>query len=362
MLNIDGSYHEGGGQILRTALALSALTGKSFDMHSIRKGRKVPGLKAQHKHGVLALKELCSAKFADVNVGSENISFYPGVIKKGNYEVDIGTAGSITLLFQSILLPSLFADGKVNWKITGGTDVIWSPQFDYFANVLIPYARKFADIEVKLEKRGYFPKGGGKVLVKINPKYHLKDFNDFEELRKHLSENLKKYDLEFPLELVKINAVSHASKELQEREVAERMGNVAKSYLLHYKVPVDIRIEYQETFSDGCGISLWALYSNGEETTRLGADSLGERKVTSEQVATKAAEQLKKEVDSGAVVDSRMADQILPFIALLPGSIIRTSSISAHAMTNIWIIEQFLGKCFEVDEKNGLIKAINNNI
>jgi RNA 3'-terminal phosphate cyclase (ATP) len=170
MLKIDGSYNEGGGQILRTALALSALTRKSFDMHSIRKGRKVPGLKAQHREGILALKQLCDAKFTDVQVGSESISFYPGRIKHGNFEIDIGTAGSITLLMQSVLLPSIFADGKVSWKITGGTDVSWSPQFDYFANVLVPYARRFADIEVKLEKRGYYPKGGGRVLIKINPK------------------------------------------------------------------------------------------------------------------------------------------------------------------------------------------------
>ncbi|MBW2992222.1 RNA 3'-terminal phosphate cyclase [Candidatus Woesearchaeota archaeon] len=358
MLNIDGSHNEGGGQILRTALALSALTGKSFDIHSIRKGRKIPGLKAQHKHGVLALKQLCSAKFADVQVGSENISFYPGVIKHGNYEIDIGTAGSITLLMQSILLPSIFADGKVSWHITGGTDVIWSPQFDYFANVLIPYTRKFAEIEARLEKRGYYPKGGGRVLVKINPKYHLKDFESFSELRKYLSEQTKPHNLEKQMELVKINGIAHSSKRLQERNVAERLMETAKGNLLHYKVPVDIRVEYTDTYSDGCGITLWALFSDGEDTTVLGADGLGERKVTSEEVATKAAESLRKEINSGAVVDKRLADQLVPFIALVKGSVIKTSEITKHCETNIWAVEQFLGKCFEVDEENKKVKVI----
>ena len=244
MLNIDGSYNEGGGQILRTALALSSLTRKSFDMHSIRKGRKIPGLKAQHKHGVLALKQLCDAKFSDVNVGSENISFYPGIIKHGNFEVDIGTAGSITLLMQSILLPSLFADGKVIWKITGGTDVVWSPQYDYFANVLVPYARKFADIETSLEKRGYYPQGGGRVTVKIKPRFYLKSFDSFDDFRKHVSEAAGPYILDMQKELVKIGGVSHSSKSLQEKNVAERMMETAKSNLLHYKVPIDIRTEY----------------------------------------------------------------------------------------------------------------------
>lgn len=358
MLNIDGSYNEGGGQILRTALALSSLTGKSFDMHSIRKGRKVPGLKAQHKHGVLALKQLCSAKSADVQIGSENISFYPGLIKHGNYEIDIGTAGSITLLMQSILLPSLFADGKVNWRLTGGTDVIWSPQFDYFANVLVPYARKFADIEVKLEKRGYYPKGGGKVFIGINPKFHLRDSSNLDELKNRLNEEVKPYHLENQMELVKINGVAHSSKSLESRNVAERMMETAKGNLLHHKVPVDIRVEYTDTYSDGCGITLVALFSDGEETTRLGADTLGGKGKTSEEVATSAAESLKKEINSKAVVDKNMADQILPFIALVKGSVIRTSEISRHTMTNIWAVERFLNRTFEVDEKNNIIKVI----
>lgn len=358
MLTIDGSYHEGGGQILRTALALSSLTRTSFDMHNIRKGRKVPGLKAQHKTGVLALRQLCDAKFTDVEIGSENVSFYPGIIKSGNFEIDIGTAGSITLLFQSILLPSLFADKKVSWKITGGTDVIWSPQFDYFANVLVPYLKRFADIEIKLEKRGYYPKGGGKVLIKIDPKFHLRDFENFAELRKHLAEEVKPYTLDKQLELVKINGVAHSSSTLQKAEVADRLAETAKSNLLSFKVPIDIRIEYQQTYSDGCGIALWALFSNGENITVSGTDSLGEKRLSSEQVAGKAADELKKEIKSGAVIDKHLADQLIPFIALVPGSVIKISEITPHTLTNIWVVEQFLGKTFEVDKENNLIRVI----
>jgi RNA 3'-phosphate cyclase len=358
MLTIDGSYNEGGGQILRTALALSALAKTSFDMHSIRKGRKVPGLKAQHRFGVLALKELCDAKFTDIQIGSESISFYPGRIKHGNFEIDIGTAGSITLLMQSVLLPSLFADGRVSWKITGGTDVVWSPQFDYFANVLIPYARKFADIDVKLEKRGYFPKGGGRVLVKITPKFSINDFNSLDELRKALSENMKPYSLDAQKQLAKINGVCHASKSLQERNAAERLSSTAKSYLMHNKVPIDIRTEYHDSYSDGCGITLWALFSDGENTDILGADRLGEKNTTAEEIAAKAADELNKEISSGAAVDKRLADQIIPFIAMLPGSSIKTSEITKHCETNLWAAEQFFGKIFELDAKHSEIRVI----
>jgi RNA 3'-terminal phosphate cyclase (GTP) len=328
-------------------------------MHSIRKGRRVPGLKAQHKEGVLALKQLCDAKFTDLQIGSESISFYPGKIKHGNFEIDIGTAGSITLLMQSVLLPSLFADGKVSWKITGGTDVIWSPQFDYFANVLVPYLRRFADIEVKLEKRGYYPKGGGNILTKITPKFNLKNFSSFEEIRKIISENVKPYSLNRQIGLVQIKGVAHASKSLQERSVAERLCDTAKSHLLHYKVPVDIRREYQETYSDGCGITLWALFSDGENMNVLGADCLGEKNITAEEIAARAAEELNKEISSGAVVDKRLADQLIPFIALLPGSAIKTSEITKHCETNIWAAEQFLGKIFDIDYGNKTIRVIN---
>ena len=150
MIKLDGNYGEGGGSIARVALALSTLTGKPFEIDDIRKGRAKPGLKNQHLFCVKGLEELCNARAEGVELGSTYLKYWPQQIKGQTISIDIGTAGSITLLLQSLLIPSIFADSKVRLKIMGGSDVIWSPQFDYFNNVIIPQIKKYADIGVRL--------------------------------------------------------------------------------------------------------------------------------------------------------------------------------------------------------------------
>ena len=178
MIELDGSYLEGGGQIVRTALALSTITQKPFEVTDIRKGRPNPGLKNQHLFCIKALEELCNAKTGYAELGSTRLRFIPGKIKPQTISIDIGTAGSITLLLQSLLIPSIFANKKVRLKITGGTDVSWSPQFHYLTQVILPHLRKYADIEPSLLKRGYYPKGNGKVDIKIKPKFTLQTIKE----------------------------------------------------------------------------------------------------------------------------------------------------------------------------------------
>src|SRR3989344_3512095 len=144
MLSIGGAYLEGGGQIVRTALALSALTGKQFEVFGIRKGRCDSGLKQQHIFCVNALKEFCSAKTEGVFSGSEHMSFFPGVFKGRTVSLDVGTAGSTTLLLQCVLAPMIFACKKSRLRLCGGTDVKWSQPVDYLQHVFIPHLRKFA--------------------------------------------------------------------------------------------------------------------------------------------------------------------------------------------------------------------------
>ncbi len=133
MIIIEGDMFEGGGQIIRTALALSTITKKSFTAVHIRKGRSEPGLKAQHLTGIKALVEMTGARAEGAELGSTEVSFFPGELKSKNIAIDIGTAGSITLLMQSLLLPCFFAPGMTRLKIIGGTDVSWSPSIDYFS-------------------------------------------------------------------------------------------------------------------------------------------------------------------------------------------------------------------------------------
>src|SRR3989344_6611665 len=171
MITIDGSHLEGGGSIVRVALALSTLIGQEFKVINIRANREVSGLKAQHLESILALKEICGAETSNIQVGSKELWYKPGRIKGGKYRIDIGTAGSISLSLQGIILPCLFAPKKVSLEIKGGTCGKWQASVDYLQNVLIPHLTRFAKIELKIIKRGYYPKGGGEIILEISPKY-----------------------------------------------------------------------------------------------------------------------------------------------------------------------------------------------
>jgi len=363
MLSIDGSFGEAGGQIVRTALALSTISKTPFWVKDIRKNRSQPGLKPQHVTCVKVLEELCNAKPKMAFLGSTEMFYTPNKIVGKTIDVDIGTAGSITLLLQSVLLPSLFADKKTIFNIVGGTDVSHSPSFDFFNNVLLPHIKRFANVEVSLEKRGYYPKGHGSVQVKVNPFVHLSDFQNFEDFRKGLREKVKPISLLEQGELVQVKGVSHASLDLQDAQVAERQAESAKVHLSGLGCPVQIRTEYQNTSSTGSGITLWAQFSRSgfEYPLIIGSDKLGEKGVKSEVVGSGAAKQLVEEVNSGACVDKFLADQIIPFIALVGGGI-HSSRLSSHALTNVWTIEHFLGKVFEVDGVNNMVKVDYKNL
>lgn len=348
MLKLDASYGEGGGQIIRTALALSTITKKPFEAINIRHGRKVSGLKAQHVHCIKTLNKLCNAKSEYEVIGSEILNYYPGDIRGQTITIDIGTAGSISLLLQSILLPCLFADKESRFKITGGTSGKWAMPYDFLANVLIPQIRKYAKkIDIKLEKRGYYPKGGGKIELKIVP---LED-KTFPKI-----ESVEQFNL------IKIKGISHASKSLQKSEVAERQAKAAKISLKSLNIPVDIQTEYAETLSHGSGITLWAIFSKDKDDIDinnpiiLGADILGEQGKRSEQVGQEAANKLIKEIESKAPVDQHTSDNLIPFLAIAGGQI-KVSKITNHTRTNIWVCEQFLDKKFEIDEENNIIKV-----
>jgi RNA 3'-terminal phosphate cyclase (GTP) len=344
MIEIDGSYKEGGGQIVRTALALSTLLQKPCKITNIRKGRKNPGLKSQHLNCVKALRQLCNAKVAGSRLGSEELMYVPKKINAYKITIDIETAGSITLLLQSLLLPCLFSEKKKKIEIMGGTDVKWSPQIDYFKEVILPNFYKFAEsIELNIEKRGYYPKGNGKVILKISPKYNLDNLEEF-----------LKIDLSEQGNLVQIKGISHACFDLQKSEVAERQSKGAKSILHNFKVPVKIENHYFETDSLGSGITLWAVFSKDDgysDPIKLGSDELGEKGVKAEEVGKKAANQLLEEINSKAAVDRHLADNLIPLLGLIKNGEMKTSEITDHSLSNIYVVEKFLGKKFFVEDK-----------
>ena len=243
MIEIDGNYLEGGGQIVRTALALSTVMQKAVRITCIRKGRDKPGLKNQHLYGIAGLKELCNAQVEGNYLGSTELTYWPGQIKGGTLNLDIGTAGSISLMVQTLLLPALSV--KCRLKVTGGTSGKWAMPFDYFSNVLLPHLTKYAKIDAHLLRRGYYPTGGGRVDIKISP----------------LAEEHRSINQMEQGTLIQIKGISHASNDLQKAQVAERQAHAAKSVLGTLQCPIQIRAEYCDTLCTGSGITLWAIFS-----------------------------------------------------------------------------------------------------
>jgi len=364
LIHIDGSHGEAGGSIARVALALSTLTQKPFEITDIRKNRPQPGLKNQHLFCIRALEKLCNARVENASLGSTSLKYLPGKIEGKKIDIDIETAGSITLFLQSVLLPSLFANKPVKFNIIGGTDVKWSPSFDYFNNVFLPQIIKYANIESKLIKRGYYPKGNGQIEIKIKPVYKISDFDNYNEFLSHLKENTPKINLTEKGDLIQIKGISHASSNLQDAEVAERQAKSAEIALKHYNCPTNLQIQYGNTLSTGSGITLWAIFSKNKDEIdiknpiRLGADALGERGKKAEKVGEEAARMLAAEIETKAPVDKHLADQLLKFMALTSGKI-KTSRITNHTKTNIYTIEKFLDRKFSIDDSNNIISTTN---
>jgi RNA 3'-terminal phosphate cyclase (GTP) len=324
---INGSHGEGGGQILRTAIALSCVTGKEIEIENIRANRPNPGLAAQHLAGLQAAVRITHAKTEGLHIGSTSVKFSPGLIEGGFQSVDIGTAGAITLVLQTMVIPSLRAEEKTVFEITGGTDVPWSPSIAYFQHIFCDFMKNVGmDIGVELLKYGFYPKGGGRVRVSIIPQQEIKPLNFTERG-----------------ELEKIDVWSIASENLRNARVAERQIDGAREFL-KYDFGKTNAI-YTPTLSPGSSVHIHAHFSN----CKLGASSLGERGKPAENIGGKAARLLKKQIDSEACLDEWMADQIIPYLALFGGKI-SVSEITQHTKTNIWVCEQF-GAKFEFEGK-----------
>lgn len=336
MIEIDGSFGEGGGQIVRTAVALSAVTGKAVHICKIRQGRPKSGLAAQHAHAIATLAGICQAKTSGIAPGSSEISFAPGKIQGGNYETSIGTAGSCTLLLQCLLPALLCAHESSTLSVQGGTDVQWSPTIDYFGNVFLPALQCFgAKVSLKLEKRGYYPQGQGKVVCHIQPSELQAAYLDAQDPSNDSSDRSK----------TEIRGVSHCSN-LPEH-VAGRQAEAAAAALREAGYETQITQEILRLPSTGSGITLWSR----SHKAYMGASSLGRRGIPAEKVGRRAAEELVVELASGASADIHLADQLVPYLALAGGSC-STREMSSHTRTNIWTAGQFLERKISILQKS----------
>lgn len=353
MIHIDGTIGEGGGQIVRTALALSLLTGRSFAVKNIRAGRPQPGLKAQHLTAVRALEDLSDSKATGAAIGATSLQFVPGSVRPGSYFFDIGTAGSISLLLQALLPPLLFASGNCRLVLRGGTCGKGQPSIDYLQQVLFPYLNKMAKIELDLHRHGFYPKGGGKVEIRISPY--------FSSLA--ACQSLPPFRLDHRPGLRKIKGVSFAAEALHPAKVAERQARAAALALSGQDYPPpEITAVYSQTLNPGSGIVLWAVLAETPKALypfHIGAEALGQRGKPAETVGQEAAANLIRNLSYPAPVDPHLADQLIPFLAFIPGSVMVVPFMTDHLHSNIYVTELFLpvrftisGNLIEVQKSN----------
>ncbi len=323
-ITIDGSLGEGGGQILRTSLALSAVLGKPVRIVNIRARRKNPGLQRQHLTGVMALARLAKAHVKGAEIGSTQLEFWPRGLEGGEYEFNIGTAGSVTLVFQALMPVLAFLPKPTRITVQGGTDVPWSPTIDYLRHVVAYHLEAMGlKVEIELHQRGHYPKGGGRVTYTVgDPPGKLKPL--------YLPERGS---------LIRIEGISHAYR--LPRHVAERQASSARHVLekaIGKNIQVAIRVEHEPTrgLGPGSGITLWAI----TEKSILGSDSLGARGKPAEKVGGEAARTLVEDLATGASLDRHMSDMVIPLLALAEGeSKVRGARLTLHARTNIEVVK-----------------------
>ncbi|MBD3405826.1 MAG: RNA 3'-terminal phosphate cyclase [Candidatus Lokiarchaeota archaeon] len=339
MIEINGSYGEGGGQILRSSVALASLTMNPVRITNIRSGRSKPGLRRQHMAGIEIISRLVDAEVKGLKVGSKTIEFVPTTRKGGLISYDIGTAGSISLLLQAVLPVAILAPERVELDLRGGTDVSWSPPINYIQHVFIPIIEKLGvEISVNQNKRGHYPKGGGVVKTTIRPVSTISPIEcaNFGEI-------------------TEIKGISHCVR--LPSHVAERQARSAKSVLLSEGFDkVSINIESYKKGQDphlgaGSGIVLWA---ESDKECRIGADALGAKGKPAEKVGKEAANKLLTELSTRKAVDSHLADMLVPYLALAEGtSKVGITEITSHLETNIWVAQRILGVEIELDGKIG---------
>jgi RNA 3'-terminal phosphate cyclase (ATP) len=336
VLQIDGNYGEGGGQILRTTLSLSCILKRPVEVINIRRGRRIPGLQPQHLTSVNACRRISRARVQGDVLQSLSLEFTPQETKGGEFVFDVAekkrSAGSTSLVLQTLFLPLAHCNNNSNIKVLGGTHVPWSPPFDYLKEVFAPMVEKIGiKMDLEIKTWGWYPKGGGEVHCSIQPTPEFESLNLTErgELRS----------------LSGISVVSNLPD-----HIAERQQKQAVKVLKAEGFSPDIELLRGPSIGQGTFFFLKAEFEN----SIAGFGALGERGKRAEKVAEEACDEFLDFMQTQAAVDPHLSDQLIPYLALAKGSSNFTvSKITKHLLTNIWVVKQFLPTDISVEGKEG---------
>lgn len=333
MIRIDGSTGEGGGQMLRSALSLSLVTGKAFRMENIRAKREKPGLLRQHLTAVLAACEIASALVEGATLGSKTLTFTPGSVRSGNYHFAIGTAGSGTLVFQTILPALMTASGRSEITIEGGTHNMQAPPLDFLQKAFLPVVNRLGPkIEIRLEKYGFYPAGGGRFIATIEPCERLSPIQVLErgEIERRSA----------------VAIVANLPRSIAQREI----DTVVK--LLNWDAGSLQIVETRNSIGPG-NVVLVELASTNVTEVFCGFGRIG---ASAESVASEATDAIRSYLVSGAVAGEHLADQLLLPFALAGRGAFTAEKLNLHSRTNMEIIRSFLRVDFVTSQEGALTK------
>lgn len=332
-VKIDGGQGEGGGQVLRTSLSLSMVTGKPFQIDNIRAGRQRPGLLRQHLTAVEAAAAICGAKVDGASLGSTGLTFTPGAIRPGEYHFAVGTAGSATLVFQTILPALMLADAPSKLTLEGGTHNPAAPPFDFLSRVFLPVLNQMGPtVTVNLERYGFYPAGGGRFTAEIQPVATLSPLNLGE--RGEITGRRA------------IGLVANLVGHIAEREIATALK------VLDW--PAESRVMLGTRESNGPGNALMLEVESAGITEIF--TSFGEMGVSAESVGKRAAHQAAEYLKSTAAAGEHLADQLLLPLALAGSGSFTAVKLDGHAQTNMDVIRQFLDVSFQVETATNFVK------
>lgn len=339
MLSIDGSFGEGGGQIIRSSLALSLITGKAFHVYNVRARRDKPGLKPQHLTAVTSAAKIGGAQVEGARVGASEFTFIPGQVTPGEYLFSIGTAGATMLVLQTILPPLMIADKPSRITLEGGTHNKHAPPFDFLQKTFLPLVNRTGPhVFMELERYGFYPPGGGRINVTIKPLT--------EPERLEMEERGEIKDRRARALVVKLP-----------ESIAERELQVIREHL-NFKTE-ELRVETSDKALSPGNIVMIEIKS--EHLTEL-ITSVGERGLRAETVAERAAMEAASYLQTGAPVGEHLADQLLIPLAIARGGSYTTGALSLHTTTNIEIIRKFLDVQINATRREGGVWRIEINV